>query len=116
MVPSKIKKLFSNPVYIFIFTFCVELILNYLFEYQRIGGNFIFIDMAFAPTFGLMFGPAGALGFAFATLTGELIEGIGFPTGLGGGTDSTGLVVCCVVFDCDRATDFLSSEEWPKNI
>lgn len=80
MVPSKIKKLFSNPVYIFIFTFCVELILNYLFEYQRIGGNFIFIDMAFAPTFGLMFGPAGALGFAFATLTGELIEGIGFPT------------------------------------
>ena len=80
MVPSKIKKLFSNPVYIFLFTFCVELILNYLFEYQRIGGNFIFIDMAFAPTFGLMFGPAGALGFAFATLTGELIEGIGFPT------------------------------------
>ena len=80
MVPSKIKKLFSNPIFIFIFTFCVELILNYLFEYQRIGGNYIFIDMAFAPTFGLMFGPAGALGFATATLTGELIEGIGFPT------------------------------------
>ncbi|WP_298501273.1 PP2C family protein-serine/threonine phosphatase [uncultured Methanobrevibacter sp.] len=36
--------------------------------------------MAFAPTFGLMFGPVGALGFATATLTGELIEGIGFPT------------------------------------
>ncbi len=80
MVPSKIKKLFSNPIFIFIFTFCVELILNYLFEYQRIGGNYIFIDMAFAPTFGLMFGPVGALGFATATLTGELIEGIGFPT------------------------------------
>ncbi|WP_405295692.1 PP2C family protein-serine/threonine phosphatase [Methanobrevibacter sp.] len=80
MVPEKIRKLFNNTTFIFIFTFCVELILNYLFEYQRIGGNFIFIDMAFAPTFGLMFGPAGALGFAFATLTGELIEGIGFPT------------------------------------
>ena len=80
MVPSKIKKLFSNTVFIFIFTFCVELILNYLFEYQRIGGNFIFLDMAFAPTFGLMFGPVGALGFASATLVGELIEGIGFPT------------------------------------
>ncbi|WP_298521903.1 PP2C family protein-serine/threonine phosphatase [uncultured Methanobrevibacter sp.] len=36
--------------------------------------------MALAPTFGLMFGPVGAFGFAFATLTGELIEGIGFPT------------------------------------
>lgn len=80
MIPSKLKKLFNNTLFIFIFTFCVELLFNYLFEYQRIGGNYIFIDMALAPTFGLMFGPAGALGFAFATLTGELIEGIGFPT------------------------------------
>ncbi len=80
MVPSKIKKLFSNTIFIFLFTFCVELLFNYLFEYQRIGGNYIFLDMAFAPTFGLMFGPPGALGFALATLTGELVEGIGFPT------------------------------------
>ena len=80
MVPSKIKELFNNRIFIFIFAFCVELIFNYLFEYQRIGGNYIFLDMAFAPTFGLMFGLPGALGFAFATLTGELVEGIGFPT------------------------------------
>ena len=80
MVPSKIKELFSNKIFIFIFTFCVELVFNYLFECMRIGGNYIFVDMALAPTFGLMFGPVGAFGFAFATLTGELIEGIGFPT------------------------------------
>ncbi len=82
MIPSKIKKLFSNPIYIFIITFCVELVFNYLFECQRIGGNFIFVDIALAPTFGLMFGPVGALGFASATAAGELIEGIGFPTPL----------------------------------
>lgn len=82
MVPSRIKKLFNSKIFIFIFTFCVELIFNNLFEVQHIAGDYIFLDMALAPTFGLMFGPAGALGFAFATLTGELLEGIAFPTPL----------------------------------
>lgn len=79
MVPSKIKKLFTNKVFIFIFTFCLELIFNYIFEIQHMGGWYIYTDIALGPIFGLMFGPAGALGYAAATLTGELIDGIAFP-------------------------------------
>ncbi|WP_407412770.1 SpoIIE family protein phosphatase [Methanobrevibacter sp.] len=82
MVSSKIKKLFTDKKFIFIFTFVVELIFNYLFEVQHIGGYFIYADIALGPIFGLMFGPTGALGFAFATLTGELIEGISLPAPL----------------------------------
>lgn len=82
MVPSKIKKLFTDKKFIFIFTFVVELIFNYLFEVQHIGGYYIYADIALGPIFGLMFGPTGALGFAFATLTGELIEGISLPAPL----------------------------------
>ena len=76
MLSSTIKKLFTNKKFILIFTFCVELIFNYLFEVQHIWGNYLYLDMALAPTFGLMFGPTGALGFALATFTGELIEGL----------------------------------------
>ena len=76
MVSTIIKKLFANKKFILIFTFCVELIFNYLFEVQHIWGNYLYLDMALAPTFGLMFGPTGALGFALATFTGELIEGL----------------------------------------
>ena len=82
MVPSKIKKLFTDKKFIFIFTFVVELLFNYLFEVQHIGGYYIYADIALGPIFGLMFGPTGALGFAFATLTGELIEGISLPAPL----------------------------------
>lgn len=76
MVLPTIRKLFTNKKFILIFTFCVELIFNYLFEVIHICGDFLYLDMALAPTFGLMFGPVGALGFALATLTGELIEGL----------------------------------------
>ena len=79
MVSSRIKELFTNKYFIFIFTFVVELIFNYLFECQHIAGYYIYTDIALSPIFGLMFGPTGALGFALATLTGELIDGIGFP-------------------------------------
>lgn len=76
MVLPTIRKLFSNKKFIFIFTFSVELIFNYLFECLHICGDYLYLDMALAPTFGLMFGPTGALGFALATFTGELIEGL----------------------------------------
>lgn len=76
MVLQTVRKLFSNKKFILIFTFCVELIFNYLFECIHICGDYLYLDMALAPTFGLMFGPVGALGFALATFTGELIEGL----------------------------------------
>lgn len=82
MVTSKIKTLFTKKWFIFIFTFVVELIFNYLFEVQHIGGYYIYADIALGPIFGLMFGPTGALGFAAGTLVGELVEGIGLPAPL----------------------------------
>lgn len=82
MVTSRIKKLFTEKWFIVLFTFIVELIFNYLFEVQHIGGYYIYADIALGPIFGLMFGPAGALGFALGTLVGELLEGIGLPAPL----------------------------------
>lgn len=82
MVSSKVKELFSKKWFIFIFTFAMELIFNYLFEVQHIGGYYIYADIALGPIFGLMFGPTGALGFAFGTLVGELLEGIALPAPL----------------------------------
>ena len=79
MVTSRIKKLFTKKWFIVLFTFAVELIFNYLFEVQHIGGYYIYADIALGPIFGLMFGPMGALGFALGTLVGELAEGIGLP-------------------------------------
>ena len=79
MNSPKIKKLFTKKWFIILFTFTVELIFNYLFEVQHIGGYYIYADIALGPIFGLMFGPMGALGFALGTLVGELAEGIGLP-------------------------------------
>ena len=82
MDTSIIKKLFTKKWFIILFTFTVELIFNYLFEVQHIGGYYIYADIALGPIFGLMFGPAGALGFALGTLVGEVFEGIGLPAPL----------------------------------
>ena len=82
MFSSKVKELFTKKWFIFIFTFAMELIFNYLFEVQHIGGYYIYADIALGPIFGLMFGPTGALGFAFGTLVGELLEGIALPAPL----------------------------------
>ncbi|MBQ2832433.1 SpoIIE family protein phosphatase [Methanobrevibacter sp.] len=82
MVASRIKKLFTKKWFVLLFTFTVELIFNYLFEVQHIGGYYIYADIALGPIFGLMFGPIGALGFALGTLAGELLEGIGLPAPL----------------------------------
>ena len=79
MDTSIIKKLFTKKWFIILLTFTVELIFNYLFEVQHIGGYYIYADIALGPIFGLMFGPMGALGFALGTLVGELAEGIGLP-------------------------------------
>lgn len=79
MVSSKIKKLFTNKVFLFLFAFCIELVFNYIFEIQHMAGWYIYTDIALGPIFGLMFGPAGALGYAAATFTGEIIDGIAFP-------------------------------------
>ena len=82
MDTSIIKRLFTKKWFIILFTFTVELIFNYLFEVQHIGGYYIYADIALGPIFGLMFGPAGALGFALGTLVGEVFEGIGLPAPL----------------------------------
>ena len=82
MVPSKIKKLFTNKKFILLFTFVVQLIFNYIFECQHMAGYYIYADIALGPIFGLMFGPVGALGYALGTLAGELIDGVALPAPL----------------------------------
>ena len=54
-----LKKLFNDKKFIFIFSFLVELILYYFFEYLYMGGIYIVPDIGIAPIFGLMFGPVG---------------------------------------------------------
>lgn len=71
-----IKRLFTNKKFIFIFSFCVEIIFFYFFEHQMITGEYLLGDLWISPIFGLMFGPYGALGQALATLVGELYQGI----------------------------------------
>lgn len=71
-----IKRLFTNKKFIFIFSFCVELIFFYFFEHQMITGEYLLGDLWISPIFGLMFGPYGALGQALATLVGELYQGL----------------------------------------
>ena len=77
-----IKKLFQDKRFIFIFTFVMEMVFFYFFEYLPYGGEYFLPDMGFPIVFGLMFGPAGALGQATAILIGELISGWGFNTAL----------------------------------
>ena len=72
-----LEKLFNNKKFIFLFTFSIELLFYYIFEYLFIGGNYIIPDIGIAPIFGLMFGPVGALGQALATFVFELYEGMG---------------------------------------
>ena len=72
-----LKKLFNNKKFIFIFSFIVEFIFYYYFEFLQVGGSYIIPDIGIAPVFGLMFGPVGALGQACASLTWQLYEGYG---------------------------------------
>lgn len=71
-----LKDLFKNEKFVFIFTFAVEAIFYYFFEFTGITGEYILADIGLAPTFGVMFGPVGALGQAFATLVCELVTGL----------------------------------------
>lgn len=71
-----LKDLFKNKKFVFIFTFAVEAIFYYLFEFTTFTGEYIIADIGLATTFGLMFGPVGALGQAFATLVCELVTGM----------------------------------------
>lgn len=77
-----LKKLFNDKKFIFIFSFLVELILYYLFEYLYIGGIYIVPDIGIAPIFGLMFGPVGGLGQTLAVFVFELYEGFDFTASL----------------------------------
>ena len=77
-----LKKLFNDKKFIFIFTFLVELILYYVFEYLYIGGIYIVPDIGIAPIFGLMFGPVGGLGQAIAVFVFEIYEGLDFTASL----------------------------------
>lgn len=70
-----LKKLFNNKIFIFIFAFIIEAIFYYFFEYLYIGGSFIIPDIGLAPIFGLMFGPAGALGHSLAMFIFEIYDG-----------------------------------------
>ena len=71
-----LKDLFKNEKFVFIFTFAVSAIFYYLFEFTSITGEYILADIGLAPTFGLIFGPVGALGQAFSTLVCELVTGM----------------------------------------
>lgn len=77
-----LKKLFNDKKFIFIFSFLVELILYYFFEYLYMGGIYIVPDIGIAPIFGLMFGPVGGLGQALAVFAFELYEGFDFTASL----------------------------------
>ena len=71
-----LKKLFEDKKFIFIFTFLVEFIFYYFFEYLLIGGEYILPDIGLGPVFGLMFGPVGALGQASASFVFEIFSGV----------------------------------------
>lgn len=71
-----LKKLFNDKKFIFIFTFVVESIFYYLFEYSPIGGEFFVPDIGISPVFGMMFGPVGGFGQALANLVCQLCEGL----------------------------------------
>ena len=77
-----LKKLFNDKKFIFIFSFLVELVLYYIFEYSYVGGIYIVPDIGIAPIFGLMFGPVGGLGQAFACFIFEIKEGFDFTASL----------------------------------
>ena len=77
-----IKKLFQDKRFIFIFTFAVEIIFFYFFEYLPIGGEYFLPDMGFPIVFGLMFGPVGALGQAVSLFVCEAASGWGFDIAL----------------------------------
>ena len=68
------RDLFRDKRFIFIFTFIVECILYYLFEYTYFTGEYLLVDIGFAPVAGLMFGPVGALGVACASFICEIIQ------------------------------------------
>lgn len=69
-----IRDLFKDKRFIFIFTFIVECILYYLFEYTYFTGEYLLVDIGFAPIAGLMFGPAGVLGVACASFIFEITQ------------------------------------------
>lgn len=70
-----LKKLFNNTKFIFIFTFIIQAIFYFIFDHNHIAGVLIIPDLGLAPVFGLMFGPVGGLGNAFANLVFEIYEG-----------------------------------------
>ena len=73
-----LKKLFNDKKLIFMFTFIVQIIFYYVFEYLFLGGNYILPDIGIAPIAGLVFGPVGALGNALGSFVFAIYEGIDF--------------------------------------
>ena len=72
------NKTFKNKIFIFIFTFVIEVLMFYVFDYMNFGGRYLIPDLALSPVFGLMFGPAGSLGYACATFVSENYWGANF--------------------------------------
>ncbi len=70
-----LKKLFNNQIFLFIFTFLIRAIFFYYYGYLSIAGHFIIPDIGLGPIFGLMFGPAGALGHSLSMFIFEIKVG-----------------------------------------
>ena len=77
-----LKKLFDNKNFIFIFTFIVQIIFYYIFEYMYIGGEYFLPDLGISPIVGLIFGPVGSLGNALGSLVFQIYEGTELPAAL----------------------------------
>ena len=77
-----LKKLFDNKNFIFIFTFIVQIIFYYIFEYMYIGGEYFLPDLGISPIVGLIFGPVGSLGNALGSLVFQIYEGTDLPAAL----------------------------------
>lgn len=73
-----LTKLFKNKKFIFIFTFAIEFLMYQMFYNFQFFGKFFFPDIGLAPVFGLMFGPAGCLGFSVASFVSGFFWGDNF--------------------------------------
>ena len=69
------KKLFKSKIFVFLFTFAIELGIFLIFSTPIHGHTYIFPDISLSLVFGLMFGPVGACGVSLAAFIGDLYTG-----------------------------------------
>lgn len=61
------EEFFNNKKIIFILTFILELVVYFIFSFYIFESLYLTADISMVSILGLMFGPVGALGSAFAT-------------------------------------------------